>query len=350
MPVIQAEPLRRVAKEIFVSKGIGTNDADVVIDHLVNANLAGHDSHGIMRVPQYLNAVVEGDVRLESRPEVKSRFTSGAMIDGKRCFGQVGGVMSMSLAVELAKETGIAAVTLTNAYHTGRLGAYAEQATEAGMIGIVMVNAGGGGQWVAPFGGRARRLATNPVSIAAPHKKGFPVLVDIATSVAPEGKIRLFKQRGRPIPAGWIVDGHGNPSNDPSDLYADPPGAILPLGGDAGHKGFGLSVMVDLLAGALSGGGVCTAEEVPAKDNVLMIAIDAGRFAGADVFQRHVESLVSHLQSTPAAPGFERVYVPGELEYLARVRRQQEGIDVDGETWQTLSSLAEQEGIEFTDF
>jgi len=347
MPHIPSDTAQDFAERLFVANGVSSDDASVVAKHLVESNLAGHDSHGVMRIPQYLGAIETKQLEINSQPKVLSQFASGATIDGQRCFGQVACVTGMSLAVQLAKETGIAAVTMKNSYHTGRIGAYAEQAAESGMFGIVMCNAGGGGQSVAPFGGRRRRLATNPISMAAPHQQGFPVLLDMATSVAPEGKVRLRKLQGDEVPAGWIMDAEGKPSTDPNDFYADPPGAIFPLGGEVGHKGFGLAVMIEILAGALSGGGVCTEDEVLPQDNVLMIAIDVDRYSGLGPFQHHVTELVQYIQSTPAAPGFDQVLAPGEMEFQARQKRATVGIELDDETWQELSRLADRAGVDF---
>ena len=176
-------------------------------------------------------------------------------LDGQLGFGQVAAGEAMTAAIQKARKSGIAAVTLRNSYHSGRIASYTCQAAREGMIGLVMVNAGGGGQSVAPFGGLERRLATNPISIAAPANDQYPVYLDIATSVAPEGKIRDYFQRGRPVPQGWITDAHGQPTTDPATFYAKPGGALLPLGGAAGYKGFGLAFMIDVIAGALSGAG-----------------------------------------------------------------------------------------------
>jgi uncharacterized oxidoreductase len=212
------------------------------------------------------------------------------------------------------------------------------------MIGIVMVNAGGGGQSVVPFGGSSRRLATNPFSIAAPTSGEFPLVLDIATSMAPEGKIRDHALRGAKLPEGWIVDANGQPSCDPNDFYGPPAGAILPLGGPAGHKGFCLALMIDVLAGALSGAGCCREEKVPARDGVLLIAIDVEQFSDRVAFYENVAELIAYVKSCPPAPGFSDIFVPGELEYREAQRRRQSGINIDEHIWQQIQTIANRLG------
>jgi uncharacterized oxidoreductase len=266
-------------------------------------------------------------------------------MDGRLGFGQVAATEAMNRAVDKARQNGVAAVTVRNCYHSGRVGAYAKMAADAGLIGMVMLNAGGGGQTVTPFGGAARRLATNPFSIAAPSAGEFPLVLDIATSMVPEGKVRDYALRGALLPEGWIVDAQGRPSCDPQDLYGPPPGAILPLGGSAGHKGFGLALMIDVLAGALSGAGCCRAGDVPARDGLLLVALDIEQFAGASIYFAQVAELVSYVKSCPPAHGFEGVFVPGELEYRQAQHYAQTGIPVNDEVWRAIREIATRHNI-----
>jgi len=317
----------------------------MVARHLVEANAFGHDSHGVLRVPQYLRAMASGEVQPSAKPRLVREHLSGAVMDGCQAFGQVAVTEAMQLAIEKARRSSIAAVTLRNCYHSGRLGAYSTLAVEAGMIGMVMVNAGGGGQSVAPFGGRTRRLATNPFSIAAPTGGEFPLVLDIATSMAPEGKIRDYAIRGAPLPSGWILDANGQPSCDPQDFYGPPAGSLLPLGGPAGYKGFGLALMIDVLAGALSGAGCCRDEIVPARDGVLLIAIDVDQFAERAQFIQQVRDLIAYVKSCPTAEGYQGVFVPGELEYREAQNRRQRGIQVDENIWQEIQDLVGRLGV-----
>jgi LDH2 family malate/lactate/ureidoglycolate dehydrogenase len=252
----------------------------------------------------------------------------------------------MNLAIEIATEAGVGAVTLHNSCHTGRIGTYAEMAAEAGMVGIVTVNAGGGGQLVAPFGGTARRISTNPISIGAPSTEGRPIVLDVATSVAPEGKVRALLHAGKRLPEGWLIDARGKPTTDPAALYADPPAAILPLGGPFGHKGFGLAFMIDILSGILSGAGHCRPGATYAGDGMLAIALNVAHFTPLADFRRHVAELSAHVKDCPTAPGVEQIYVPGEIELRKREERQRSGIPVEPETWEQIETICRRFGIE----
>jgi uncharacterized oxidoreductase len=247
---------------------------------------------------------------------------------------------AMDVAIEMARRSGVAAVTLVNCSHTGRLASYTEHSARQGIIGLMMVNSGGCGQWVAPYGGAAGRLATSPLSIAVPRGASAPMVLDMATSAAAEGKIRALWTAGRPIPSGWMIDHQGRETTRPEDLYGPPRGAILPFGG---HKGFGLAMMVDVLAGALSGAGSCARADAPMAgptDGVFMLAIDPAAFCPLDEFRNIVDSLARHVKSSPAAPGFAEVFVPGEIEARLRAERVESGIPVDPGTWRTILDTA----------
>lgn len=318
--------------------------AALVAAHLVEANLVGHDSHGVIRVAQYLDAIENEHLLPAAECAVTVDHVSSTVLDGRRGFGQVAGQRAMHLAVEKAARSGVAAVAARNCYHSGRLGSYAAWAAKRGFVALVMVNAGGGGQTVAPFGGLARRLATNPIAIAAPSNGDFPVVLDIATSVAPEGKVRSCHQRGEPVPSGWIVDDEGRPTTNTDDFYSAD-GALLPLGGSAGHKGFGLALLIDILAGALSRAGCCREEVVDARDGMLVIAIDIARYTSPQAFGEHVRRLIGYVKSSPTVPGVEEVLVPGELEHRCQMIRSRHGIQVDEATWLALEAASRARGV-----
>jgi uncharacterized oxidoreductase len=345
MPIVDARSLETAITAVFERAGAGPEAAKLIASHLVESNLFGHDSHGVLRVVQYCQAIEDGEVEPASQAKIERESTSGAVMDGCRAFGQVAATAAMNLAIEKASRAGVAAVTVSNCYHSGRLGAYSAMAADAGMIGIVMVNAGGGGQSVVPFGGSERRLATNPFSIAAPTSGEFPIILDVATSMAPEGKIRDYALRRAKLPEGWIVDSDGRPSCDPEDFYGPPAGSLLPLGGPAGHKGFGLALMIDILAGALSGAGCCRPEKVPARDGVLLIALDVEQFTDRVRFYQQVGELIAYIKSCPSAPGFSEVFVPGELEFREAELRRQEGISIDDNIWHKFTVLATRFGV-----
>jgi uncharacterized oxidoreductase len=181
--------------------------------------------------------------------------------------------------------------------------------------------------------------------LAAPSGGEFPLVLDIATSMAPEGKIRVYKQRNATLPSGWIVDANGAPSTNPHDFYADPPGAILPFGGEVGHKGYGLAFMVDVFAGALTEAGCCRAGEVVGRDGALLVAIDVKHFSSVDIFSGHAKSLIAHIKSCPPAPGYGEVFVPGEVEYRTAQLRRQEGIRVEDAVWNEIEALGGRLGV-----
>jgi uncharacterized oxidoreductase len=339
MPTFSAEQLDGLAREIFERAGAPSDHAACVAAHLVEANLTGHDSHGVLRIPQYVEQIEAG--RLDPRASMQVVQQSGtcAVIDGQGGFGQVIARGAMQLAIELARTNGIGAVSVRNCSHTGRIGLYTRMAAEVGMVGIAVVNTGGGGQTVAPFGGTARRLSTNPISIAAPRAKGPPILLDMATSVAPEGKVRARYQANKSLPDGWLIDAEGRPSTNAADFYHDPVGALLPLGGPVGYKGFGLAFMIDILAGGLSGAGCCEKFAPPLSDAMFAIAVDIGRFLPQAELERRIEGLAAYVKSSPTAGGYEEVFVPGEVEELARVRRLAEGILVEQGTWELIDRI-----------
>jgi uncharacterized oxidoreductase len=337
--------LRQVATNVLTTSGATPADADVVGNHLVDANLAGHDSHGVIRIPQYVDEMQQGSIRSGVDCQTISDRPTSACLDAHQMFGQVAADHAMNLAITKAREAGgIGLVTMQRANHTGRLGHFVTKAAEKNMIGLVAVNAGGGGQWVAPFGGIGKRLSTNPLAIGAPTNGDFPLILDISTCVVPEGKIRHHLQSRQPVPLGWLNDSDGIPTDNPAALYESLNSAIQPLGGIAAHKGFGLSFMVDVLAGALSGAG-CARAGVDPKDpighGVLFLAIDIAQLTPIAAFLENVEALISHIHDSPPAPGFDEVLVPGEFEYRKRIERLEKGIEIPAETWDSISSLAQ---------
>jgi uncharacterized oxidoreductase len=228
---------------------------------------------------------------------------------------------------------------IRNCNHIGRLGAYTHEAAKAGMIAMMAVNAPGPGG-VAPFGGIERRLGTNPISIAAPAGDDALVL-DMTTSATAEGKLRVSKQKGELIPEGLIIDGYGNPSNDPNAYYNKPFGSILPLGGALmGHKGFGLSVMIDVLCGMLSGSGVCRDDLPRGANGVWLQLLRVEQFLPRAEYDRWMDRYIASIKGCPRAPGVEEILLPGEIEQRRRVQRLKSGVDIPAETWRQIQELA----------
>ena len=341
MPTVPAAKLEQLAADILCLAGATDSEAGAVARHLVEASLAGHDSHGMMRVLQYTEDIRSGAIVPGTEIRTLQDWDTGSTIDATGVFGQVACNQAMQTAISKARQRTVGVVTIRGAHHSGRLGAYVAQAAAEDMIGMVLVNGGGAGQWVAPFGGRERRIGTNPIAIGAPSGKGFPVLLDMGTSIVPEGKVRHYFQKGEPVPDGWLVRHDGEPTNDPGQLYAEPPGAILPLGGAAGHKGYGLAFFVDILAGVLSGAGCCGTEtpQTSCGGGILMMAINIGSFGPTSQFQEQVSTLVDHVKSSAPVPGFEGVLVPGEFEFQQHERRRRDGIDIADSVWEDMNAL-----------
>ena len=344
MPTLKAEFLERLIAECFSACKVPAEHARIVAGHLVDAEACGVTSHGVARVPQYLDAIQEG--RIATTPElgVVSETVATARLDGQRGLGPVMALLAMDFAITQATRTGAAVVTLSNCSHTGRLGSYTEHAAKCGMAAMMMVNAGGHGQWVAPFGGTAGRLSTNPISIAVPANDG-PIVLDIATSAAPEGKIRALMALAQSVPHGWLIDQKGRATTDPATLYSSPRGALLPFGG---HKGFGLAVLIEALAGLLSGAGCCCDAAAPlagSTDGVFIVVVDVRAFCDADEYRRQIGQLAQHLKTCPTASDVSEILLPGELERRTRERQLRDGIPVEEATWRLLEQIGQKLGI-----
>ena len=210
----------------------------------------------------------------------------------------------------------------------------------------MFVNAGRLGRQIAPFGGIDGKLSTNPIAFAAPRPHGEPVLVDMTTSVVAEGKIRMAQNKGEQVPEGWIIDSEGNPTTDPADFLGDPPGAMLPLGGPVGYKGYGLGLIVELMGGLLGGEGTASGERSFKSNGVLFTVYDPGFFADEATYDREIENLVRHVTSSRPDPRFGEVLLPGELEFRTAAQRRVEGIAVDEGTWERVSDAARRVGLD----
>lgn len=345
MPTVTRDDITRIAQGVLGAAGASDEHAETVGDHLADANMAGHDSHGFIRISQYVSDIRDGSTDPKAHPEVVSEDTGMAKVDGKATFGQVVATFSVELAVKKARESGIGMVTMGNLAHTGRIGTYPEMATREGMAAIMctgQVTASDRG--VAPFGGRVGRLSTNPISMAFPYKPDAPVLLDFATSMGAEGKLRVYKARGHTLPEAWVLDKNGAPSKDPNDFYDG--GAILPVGGvGGGHKGFALSFMVTLLGGLLGGYGMPDKSDRGFGSGSFMTVIDLGRVAPDDAIRSEVGRLVDHVKNTPPMEGFKEVLFPGEIESRTRQDRLANGVMIEQDTWDAVGELIDEYGL-----
>ncbi|MCA9079244.1 MAG: Ldh family oxidoreductase [Planctomycetaceae bacterium] len=339
MPTLTEAELIEVGRALLTAAKIPAQEIDPVALHLADANMVGHDSHGVMRLVQYLQMVDDGFVKPGAPVERVVDGPAFCVLDGHFNFGQVIAGEGLRLALEKARGQGTATVFMRNCNHIGRLGAYTEAAAQAGFTAVMAVNAPGPGG-VAPFGGIDRRLGTNPISMASPAPGGAVVL-DMTTSATAEGKLRVAHQKGESIPPGLIIDGHGNPSTDPADYYNKPYGAILPLGGPLmGHKGFGLSVMLDLICGLLSGSGLCRTDLPRGANGVWLHLMEVERFLPRAEYDQWITTYIDTLKSTRTLPGVSEILLPGEIERRRRQLRESEGVPIPDETWRQLTELA----------
>lgn len=340
MPTLSYESLVDVTQKALVALGCPGDEATIIAESLAGSNLAGHDSHGIIRLEQYIALVRTGDIVPGGATTTVRETACTALLDGGWNFGQVTARRAMELAIEKARQYGTGTVSVRNCNHLGRLGEYTLMAANEGMAAIGTVNNHGRGNLVAPFGGSDARLSTNPLSFACPGPER-PILVDITTSVVAEGKVRLKKNAGQPVPEGWIIDNRGNPTTNPNDLYTNPRGAILPFGGPVGHKGFALSVMVDILSGALSGAGCSHSHDARLGNAIYFHVIDPEKFVTREEFVEQVAILERYIKGSPPAPGFKEILMPGEPELRVEAQRRAEGVTIDEETWRQFVAIVE---------
>jgi LDH2 family malate/lactate/ureidoglycolate dehydrogenase len=348
MPRVQPDPLIQFGQGLLTSLGAPHEEASLVARLLVEANLSGHDSHGVMQIPGYLEAYAEGLIAPGAGFTHERETAATALIDGHWGFGQRLAHAATRLAIDKAKRCGISAVGAYHCYHVGHLGAYVRLAAEAGMVAIMAVNDGGGGQRVVPHGGVAGRLSTNPLAIGLPTGTAAPFILDISTSVVAEGQVRLQRLRGEPLPLGWMIDTLGQATTDPEDFFRHT-GSLLPLGGDAGHKGYGLALAVEVLAGILARAGHSRTPLPPYNNGLFSIVVDIGRFLPVEEFTAEVRDLIAYIKSCPPASGVDEIVYAGERAAHTRRHRLRHGIEIDPETWGRLRTLAQARGIQVPD-
>jgi LDH2 family malate/lactate/ureidoglycolate dehydrogenase len=304
-----------------------------VAESLVGANLAGYDSHGVMRLPSYVGAIQAGHIKPAERAEVSGRHQATATVDGHWGWGQPAARLATETAMALATDFGVGAVTIQRCNHIGRVGEYVETMTRAGMTGIALCNAGPA---VAPYGGRERRLGTNPFAWAAPTADpDHPLLLDFATSVLAGGKLEVARARGQTIKPGVLLDVEGNPSISPDDFFSG--GALRPFGE---YKGYAMGVMVELLAGALSGAGPSCLPEYDSGNGTLVVAFNIATFQPLAKFVDQATRFAAAVGDSQPAPGSAGVLLPGDPAAEARRRRGGAGIPLPIATWQELHDLA----------
>jgi uncharacterized oxidoreductase len=341
-----ADKLKRLTSAIVKSGGSAASEADLVADHLVRANLMGHDSHGVGMIPTYTRHLKAGLVVPNTRAKLVKDDGALLMFDGGRGYGRPVAGEAMDGAIARCRETGVVAMGLANAHHIGRVGAYGELASSAGLVSLHFVNVTDHRAIVAPFRGTDARFVTNPVCIAVPGTDRHPaLLLDMATSAVAMGKIRVAKNEGKPAPEGALIDAKGRPTQDPNVMYSEPHGALLPFGG---HKGYALAVVTELLATALTGGPSIQPGNQRlggVVNNMFTVLIDPARLAGVDWLRRELDGFIDYVKASPPADPKLPVLVPGEPERLATAERSRAGIDIDATTWGEILDAAEAVGL-----
>lgn len=352
MVTIEAGRLRTLVGAVFRAAGCDDAEAGRIATYLVGANLTGHDSHGVIRVPRYLDWMGDGWLRPGQTVTVVTENDVMAVLDGNHGFGQSIGPQAVRIGIDKAAAQGASVIALRHSGHLGRIGEWAEMAIDAGLVSIHLVNVAGS-LLVAPFGGAERRMATNPVAIGVPLPDGPPIVLDFATSVVAEGKALVAYDGGKPLPPDSLIDSDGNVTGDPAVFYgprqpgkrADPrtgKGAIRAMGE---HKGSGLSFLIELLAGAFTGSGCAGPGPRTVANGMLSIYLTPDVFDTEGGFADEVKRYVDFVKSAkPAEPNGE-VLVPGEPERRARAARERDGVPLADETWRSIAEAARRSGV-----
>lgn len=344
--IVGADALTELTYEIVRRGGSEADECRIVADHLVGANLSGHDSHGIGIVASYVSNLHKK--LLIPNTAVSNVHDDGPFLqfDGGKGYGQRVAAEAMAAAIERCRETGIVAMTLKNAHHIGRVGAYGEMATEAGMVSLHFVNVTDHFTIVAPDRGAESRFGTNPVCIAMPTSNPVaPIILDMATSKVAMGKLRVANNAGKRLPDGIVIDSEGAPSNDPGVMFREPKGSLLPF---AEHKGYGLALMAELMSGVLSGGGTIQPgnERLEGIINTMTaIVLDPARLGDMAWIRDEIDAMATFTKSArPVDPSLP-VLLPGEPERIARIERRANGVEVDPQTWDLFLGAAEAVGL-----
>jgi len=347
MPHLPVEPLERLIANIFHAEGCSAAEGKRIARNLVGASLTGHDSHGVMRTPRYVWMLRQGYLKPDQTLHVVTETHAFALADGRFGFGQTIAPQSVELGLAKARNEGVSVIAVRNSGHIGRVGEWAEMAVNAGFISIHFVNVAGS-QLVAPFGGVERRISTAPFTVGFPMQGEEPIILDFATSMVAEGKIMVAASGGAPLPPGVLIDRDGSLSNDPRTLYGDAPdarnrgtrtgtGAIRAMGE---HKGSGLALICELLAGALTASGCCGPGERQIANGMLSIYIDPKALGLAEAMTAEARQYLDWVRSSrPAVAGGE-VLLPGEPERRKRAIRLRDGVPLPDDGWESIRETA----------
>jgi hydroxycarboxylate dehydrogenase B len=336
VPTFSADQLREISNAIFTAAGAGPEPAQILTDHLVESNLAGHDSHGMLRIPSYVSGIRRGNIDPNGQPEIVRETAVSALIDAKRTFGQVSALYGTDVAIAKAKEHGVAVAGVVNGNHIGRLGHYVTYAARQDVV--LFVTVGSVGKSAAPFGGRAGALGTNPIAFGFPASSHPDFMLDFATTAIAGGKVMVARAKHQPVPEGCLLDKDGNPTQDPNTYFDG--GMLLPFGGPNGaHKGYALSVLSVLLSSVLVQG------EPGRGGGTFILAVSAGIFGDPGAVKTAADGVFDRIKQVSPADGFDEVLVPGEPEARATRQRREAGISLPDDTWKEIVAVAAELGI-----
>ncbi len=350
MKNIQKNDLQEMVQRIFELAGSSTEEASAIAEYLVEANLVGHDSHGVIRVAHYVNWIREKRVFVNQHVEEVIKGDTFAVFDGHFGFGQVLGREAVQVGIDMAKDSGVSVVGLRNSGHLGRIGDWAIMAAEAGLVSIHFVNGNGFSMLAVPFGGSDKRLSSNPICVGIPRGETSPIILDIATCQASHGKIMVAKNKGERLPLGMIVDDNGQPSCDPNVMFGQKMGAILPM--SPGHKGFGLALICELLAGALTGSDTSHPNSPTVHhvgNGMLSIYIDRKQFREETGYLSEIDKLVDWVKGSPLSTPDGEILLPGEPEERTKNDRLEKGIPLDDDTISQIADTAKSVGVPVED-
>ncbi|HEY3111888.1 MAG TPA: Ldh family oxidoreductase [Chloroflexota bacterium] len=340
-----AAELKAVTEKIFVGAGAPEDLACEMGEALVGANLAGHDSHGVIRIPAYINQIKSGGLNPSARPTIVEESATTALVDGNWTFGHVSARFGTDVAIRKAKQSRTAVVSIVRCNHIGRLGQWASQAAAQDVIALVVTGGGGGSPGrmgrgaAAPFGGAEPAFSTNPISIGMPGGETPDMLIDFATTVVAEGKIQVARAKGAELPPGCIVDKDGKPSVNPHDFYDG--GVMLPFGG---HKGYALAMFVEMLGGAFTPGEKYNGDG--RRGGSVIWAVDAFAFRPKAEYEQNADFVLKRVKGIRPAQGFDRVMVPGEPELDSKEARLKDGIPVADTTWNQIVEAGKSVGVD----
>jgi uncharacterized oxidoreductase len=345
MPTFASDTLHALIRAVCAAGGSSEPEAVLVADQHVEANLTGHDSQGVGLLPYYVDCRAMGALLPNRHADLVSDRGAVLVVEGQRGYGQVIGREAMQLAMARAEGEGVALLAIRNSFHLGRIGHWAEQCARGGFASIHFVNGIDHTPLQAPYGGSEARMATNPFAAALPGPDGPAALLDMATSRIALGKVRVAANRGVPVPADSLLDAAGRPTRDGGVMFAEPRGAMIAMGE---HKGSGLAILCELLAGALTGGGTVQPEHERAGgiiNNMLSVVIDPDALGGRQQASREAAAMIAYIKSSRLRDGFDEVLVPGEPERRRRAERLAGGVEIDERSWADIVAAAKDAGV-----